>query len=298
MIFFKLKLFRLGIIAFLIFNYCSINSIFAQKKLRIVTSSIPIAAIAKAIVKDLAKVESLEFGQTGCSHGYQLRPGDIYKVQSADLIIYIDDRFEHYMTKLSSFFQSQVIRLSKIEGISLIHNRASTNWHIWYDINNVKLISLELYKLFEKKFDSYARRELFENYQKLIVQLNIIQEKQIDLFKILSTDIIVLDSAIEYFFNCNKAKVIKVPTNCHGAVTLSTMQQIKSLSKEKSLCLILGQKHEITHLSALFNNKIKVVRLNSEMCPTKEGIDDKLILSKLYDIIAKLHDCLPHGNGS
>lgn len=292
MIFFKLKLFRLSVIAFLIFNYCSINIIFAQKKLQIVTSNVPISAIVKAIVKDLAKVESLEFGQTGCSHGYQLRPGDIYKIQSADLIIYIDDRFEHYMTKLSSFFQSKVIRLSEIKGINLIRNGASNNWHIWYDINNIKLISLELYNLFEKKFDSYARRVLFENYQKLIVQLNIIQEKQIDLFKILSTDIIVLDSAIEYFFYCNKAKVIKVPTNCHGAVTLSAMQQIKSLSKERPLCLILGQRHEITYLSALFNNKIKVVRLNSEMWPTKEGIDDELILSKLYDIIAKLYDCL------
>ncbi|CAM79507.1 metal ABC transporter substrate-binding protein [Orientia tsutsugamushi] len=292
MICFNLKLFRISVVVFFVFNYCSINIVLAQKKLQIVTSNTPIAAIVKAIVKDLAKVESLEFGQTGCSHGYQLRPGDIYKVQSADLIIYIDDRFEHYMTKLSSFFQSQVIRLSEIEGINLIRNGASNNWHVWYDINNIKLISLELYNLFEKKFDSYARRVLFENYQKLIIQLNIIQEKQIDLFKILSTDIIVLDSAIEYFFYCNKAKVIKVPTNCHGAVTLSAMQQIKSLSKERSLCLILGQRHEITHLSALFNNKIKVVRLNSEMWPTKEGIDDELILSKLYDIIAKLHDCL------
>lgn len=298
MIFFNLKLFRVSVVVFFVFNYCSINIVLAQKKLQIVTSNVPIAAIVKAIVKDLAKVESLEFGQTGCSHGYQLRPGDIYKIQSADLIIYIDDRFEHYMTKLSSFFQSQVIRLSEIKGISLICNGASHNWHIWYDINNVKLISLELYKLFEKQFDSYARQMLFENYQKFIVQLNIIHEKQIDLFKSLATDVIVLDSAIEYFFNCNKAKVIKVPTNCHGAVTLSAMQQIKTLSKERSLCLILGQRHEITHLNALFHDKIKVVRLNSEMWPTKEGIDDELILSKLYDIIAKLHDCLGHGNGN
>ncbi|KJV56750.1 periplasmic solute binding family protein [Orientia chuto str. Dubai] len=284
----RFKLFKIIILAFLVYNYSGI--ILAQQKLHIVTSSTPIAAIVKAIVQDLAEVESLEFGQNSCSHGYQFKPSDIYKIQSADLIIYIDDRFEHYMTKLSTFCQSQVIKLSGIEGISLINNGIRNNWHIWYDIDNIKLISLELYKILTNKLDHYLKQDLFKSYQEFIVQLNVIQEKKNDLFKNFFRDIIVLDSAIEYFFNCNKAKVIKVPINCHRGIILSTIQKIRSLSKKKSLCVILGQQENIKNLNALFNDKIKVIRLDREAW--NKNIDSKLLLSNLNTVIVQLHDCL------
>ncbi|MGN7661627.1 MAG: zinc ABC transporter substrate-binding protein [Anaplasma sp.] len=78
-----------------------------------------------------------------CAHDCVLRPSDVAKLSSADIVFYIDDKLEPFVRKLGGTGNKRLVQLS--DGIELLEERSSRkrekDLHIWLDPDNaIKMI--------------------------------------------------------------------------------------------------------------------------------------------------------------
>jgi len=92
----------------------------AKEKLKILSTIKPIHSLVSAIAGDLAETEQI-IPNYGSPHHYSLKPSDLRKINSADLIFRVDPNLESFLQKsLRSLAEGKVVSLSQSVGMSLL----------------------------------------------------------------------------------------------------------------------------------------------------------------------------------
>ena len=128
----------------------------ATEKIQIVTGFYPLAFAAEGVAGDLAEVVSLA-GPGVEPHDLELTPGDVAKINDADLVVYIPEFIPALDAVVKTLDQSKVINAT--QGITLISgdshshegeeahseeeghsDESATDPHIWLNPSNMVLI--------------------------------------------------------------------------------------------------------------------------------------------------------------
>ncbi|MFU7502495.1 MAG: metal ABC transporter substrate-binding protein [Candidatus Tisiphia sp.] len=108
-------------------------------RIKIVTSITTLASIIAMLVKEQAEIVAIA-NNNDCPHHYNLRPSDLKKVKDADIVFYIDEQFDGFAGKLMNGHSKNVIKISNFNRLKIINNDSYSNWHIWLDLDNVKIL--------------------------------------------------------------------------------------------------------------------------------------------------------------
>lgn len=112
---------------------------------KIVVSTNHIASIVSMVTDDVEVIASC----SSCPKHYSLKPSDVEKIESADLVIYIDDKFEPFAEVLKVKTKGKLIKISDFDNVDI----RSGNYHIWLDIDVAKKILSTISKEFDIKND-------------------------------------------------------------------------------------------------------------------------------------------------
>ncbi|XVN42749.1 MAG: zinc ABC transporter substrate-binding protein [Candidatus Rickettsia vulgarisii] len=143
-----------------------------------------------------------------CPHHYHnLKPSDLQKVQDADIVLYINEEFDGFVSKLMSQNNKNIVRVSDFPRLNLIKDNHYNNWHIWLDLYNVQIILERMSNILIEQFPDlsiYVKQNLQES-KKQIDRLIEIKNQQLSSLQ----DVILLTDSLEYFFDdkCNVAKL-------------------------------------------------------------------------------------------
>ena len=247
-------------IFFVLFNYSAFAS---TSKIKIVTSITPLAAIIAMLLGDYAEISSIA-NNNDCPHHYHLKPSDLQKVKDANMVFYIDDSFDSFASKLMNKHGQNVIRISDLTKLNLI----SANWHIWLDLQNVKILLEQLTPLLTKRFPE-MRSEIYSNFelaQKKIDTLIAFKEKELASLQ----DVILLSDSLEYLFEEQKYKVQKLYSG--NQKSLKYVDNLEALlAKSASKCLVLSSEQD----PKMYQNfKANIVQVESENWEVKQITSD------------------------
>ena len=154
----------------------------ATEKIQIVAGFYPLAFAAEGVAGDLAEVVSLA-GPGVEPHDLELTPGDVAKINDADLVIYIPEFIPALDAVVKTLDQSKVINatqgISLISGYSDSHegeeghseeeghsDESATDPHIWLNPSNMVLIGNSIAKALNTLTSESAideNRSSFEN---------------------------------------------------------------------------------------------------------------------------------------
>jgi ABC-type Zn uptake system ZnuABC Zn-binding protein ZnuA len=192
------------------------NNVFASTP-KILVGSKQVASIVKMITKDNAEIISIANNDT-CPEHYHIKPSDITKAQNANLVIYIDDKFEPFIAHI--LHKSDVQNILKISNIPNLKIR-NNNMHIWLDLDNVELICHELHK---KLVSLNPEKENLwnKNLRQAKKELSDLRSYKEDKIKDLGSTILLSDS-LEY--------LLEPDNNIEKFYIHSSMVSMKTISK-------------------------------------------------------------------
>jgi zinc transport system substrate-binding protein len=158
----------------------------ATEKIKIVAGFYPLAYAAEGIAGALADVVSLA-GPGVEPHDLELTPGDVAKINDADLVVYIPEFIPALDAVVKTLDQSKVIDAS--QGISLISgdshshegeeshseeghsDQSATDPHIWLNPNNMVLIGNSIAKALNALTSDSAIDENRSNFENALTTL-------------------------------------------------------------------------------------------------------------------------------
>ncbi len=252
-------------ILFLLFTLTIFSS--HADNLNIVTSTNHLESIANMIIGDNHAITVIS-NTGGCPEHYHLKPSDVGKVKNADLVIYIDNRFENFIVNLLPKNQKNILKISSIDGVRIKDN----NLHIWLDLENTKLILESLCDILSV-IDPDNKKTWHNNLETSKSELEELSRYKNNIFSKLR-NIVLLSDSLEYLLP--KADKLYIYP---GMGTLQTLSKLQNIDKNTCLLASSNENWEI------FANKIshKIVTLDSEKW-SKNYIEH---YRRIIDIIAK-----------
>ena len=232
-----------------------------DNRVNIVTSISPLATIFSIIGGDKVKVTSL-VNSNICPHYYTVRPSQIWHIQNAQIITYIDSEFETFITPLLKRKDpNQIFKISSISGIKLLRSEDNNpNWHIWLDIPNIKLImEATLHLLSSVNSDNTV---IFtKNYLAALHRINDIDNKMKLFLNNIKQRYVILSPSLEYFF----ANSVIKPYKFYAYNTINKMDElIKFVNEQNINYVFISNEQDLKSFSSIFNSKVKVIQLESE----------------------------------
>ncbi|WP_341751861.1 metal ABC transporter substrate-binding protein [Candidatus Tisiphia endosymbiont of Piscicola geometra] len=253
-------------------------------RIKIVTSITPLASIIAMLVKEQAEIVAIA-NNNDCPHHYNLRPSDLKKVKDADIVFYIDEQFDGFAGKLMNGHSKNVIKISNFNGLKIINNDSYSNWHIWLDLDNVKILLEQLSQILSQRFPeiSSAVYQNFEEAKKQIDDLAKIKHQRLASL----TDVILLSDSLEYFFDNSQKRVAKLYSSDQKSLKyISNLEHLLAMSHSK--CLLLSLDQDV----ALYKNfKVEVVAIESENWQVT-NINSDLFYNQYLKIINQMSKCL------
>ncbi len=263
-----------------LFNY----AVFSVDKIKIVTSITPLASIIAMLVKDQVEIRIIA-NNNNCPHYYHLRPSDLKKVKDADIVFYIDKQFDGFVGKLINNHSKHVIKISDFTGLKIINNNLHNNWHIWLDLDNVKVLLEQLSKILARRFPEISS-DVYRNLggaKKQIEKLAKIKNEKLSLL----TDVILLSDSLEYFFDKSQQNVIKLYNYDQKSLKyIGNLNFLLAMSSNK--CLLLSTEQDIHTYE---NLKVEIVKVESDNWQAI-NINDGLFYSQYLKIINQVSKCL------
>ncbi|MDR0774236.1 MAG: zinc ABC transporter substrate-binding protein [Rickettsia sp.] len=258
------------------------------RKRYIVTSITPLAAIIAMLVKDQAEIVAIA-NNDDCPHHYNLKPSDLKKVKDADIVFYIDEQFDGFAGKLMNGHSKNVIKISNFTGLKIISNDSYSNWHIWLDLDNVKVVLEQLSKILVGRFPDISS-DIYQNLDKAKKQIERLTKIKNEKLGPL-TDVILLSDSLEYFFdNSRKFERIIVAklynSDQKSLKYISNLEHLLAMSNSKCLLLSLDQDVRIYK-----NFKTEIVEVESENWRITD-INDDLYYNQYLKIINQVAKCL------
>lgn len=187
----------------------------AQEKLTILSTIKPIHSLVAAIVGDHGESE-LIIPKHASPHHYSLKPSDLRRINTADLIFRIDAKLESFLLKsLRNVSKAKVITLSQAEDLTLLEAKGShehedeahhdenevvaLDYHLWLNPDNaiamIHLIRDTLSNLAPANKDDFAK-----NTQQLIESINNKNQEITQQFEtVITTPFLVTHDAWQYF---------------------------------------------------------------------------------------------------
>ena len=264
------------IIFLILFNH---NVLASGSKIKIVTSITPLASIIAMLLNDNAEIVAIA-NNNNCPHHYNLKPSDLQKVKDADLVLYIDDDFDSFASKLMNNHSKNVIKISDLAKIKFISN----NRHIWLDLERVKIMLEQLSTILARQFPNLDS-EIYQNLSTSEKQIdNLIETKE----KLLAPlkDAILLSDSLEYLFDEQKYKVQKLYSG--NQKSLKYIQNLeKLLDRSASKCLVLGAEEDFKIYK---NFKANIVKVESENWAVDQ-ITSSLFFDQYLKIINQIAKC-------
>jgi zinc transport system substrate-binding protein len=264
------------IIFLILFNH---NVLASGSKIKIVTSITPLASIIAMLLNDNAEIVAIA-NNNNCPHHYNLKPSDLQKVKDADLVLYIDDDFDSFASKLMNNHSKNVIKISDLAKIKFISN----NRHIWLDLERVKIMLEQLSTILARQFPNLDS-EIYQNLSTSEKQIdNLIETKE----KLLAPlkDVILLSDSLEYLFDEQKYKVQKLYSG--NQKSLKYIQNLeKLLDRSASKCLVLGAEEDFKIYK---NFKADIVKVESENWAVDQ-ITSSLFFDQYLKIINQIAKC-------
>ncbi|MDR0329287.1 MAG: zinc ABC transporter substrate-binding protein [Rickettsia sp.] len=253
------------------------------RKISIVTSITPLAAIIAMLVKDQAEIVAIA-NNDDCPHHYNLKPSDLKKVKDADIVFYIDEQFDGFAGKLMNGHRN-VIKISNFTGLKIISNDSYSNWHIWLDLDNVKVVLEQLSKILVGRFPKISS-DIYQNLDKAKKQIERLTKIKNEKLGPL-TDVILLSDSLEYFFDNSRKSVAKLYNSDQKSLKyISNLEHLLAMSNSKCLLLSLDQDVRIYK-----NFKAEIVEVESENWRITD-INDDLYYNQYLKIINQVAKCL------
>lgn len=106
-------------------------------EIRVLTSFYPMHIMAMNVLKDVKGIALVNLAPptAGCLHDYALTPGDMRKLEKADILIANGADMESYLVKVSKRYpRIRTVELAR--GIPLIQGEGGPNSHVWVSIGN------------------------------------------------------------------------------------------------------------------------------------------------------------------
>lgn len=264
----------------------TILSFTAYAKPRIVASSMPLASIVLMLTGENAEVVTIDTAGS-CPHHYHARPSDRLKFQNAAMVIYIDDDFEGYMSKMLQDYSGVKVKISDISEIKMKNSDGEVNWHFWLDLDNVlalQIILAEKIKAIYPELDIVISENLAK-YRERIFELTLLKRAELENLN----EIILLSDSLEYFFSDIEVKLIKLYKRENSSLKyLGNLEE--SIKEQSKQCLVIDESQDPKSYQR-FNKKI--IQLDSENWNASDKIkkDGSLYFVKYLEMINKLKGC-------
>jgi zinc transport system substrate-binding protein len=255
------------------------NQIFAAK---VVTSITPIASLVKMLTKDDIDVEAISI-HGGCPDHYQASFSDLKKIENANLVIYIDDKFDKFAVKLMKK-NSNLIKISDFKRLNIVQNKHDYNWHLWLDLDNALILLEELANILTGRFPE-LRENLQSNLGSAINKINALKKIKADRLKHLS-NIIVASDSLEYLFLDKDYSVIKIFN--YDNKNFGYLKLLSNLSNDKANHCVILSNDQNTKLYQKFT--VPIIQIDSENWALSTPLED-LFYNKYLEIIDNLAQC-------
>jgi zinc transport system substrate-binding protein len=271
------------ILLLLVFVLTSVNAYALPK----ITSSItPIASIVAMLTEDNAEITAINVSP-GCPHHYQMRPSDRDKIANTKILIYIDDKFDGYVTHLSSNFKGKVVKISEFESINFLDENGINNWHFWLDLESVLAFQHQIAEVIKKEIPSLSKI-IDDNMNK--AQAKVKSLRVLKLLELASLDeVVVLSDSLEHFIKDIDGTIIKLYQKQN-----SSLKDFKNLeyvlNSDQSQCLVLDSLQDPAAY-AKFNKKIIQLETENWEMPSNMSASSDLFCIKYLKMINQLKTC-------
>lgn len=250
----------------------------------IVTSFYPMYVFTKNIADGIDGVEVKNMTETnsGCLHDYQLLPGDMKVLETADVFIINGAGMEIFMTDIINRLPNLNI-ITASDGIELLFSSAHThenesetqehsdeagvyNSHVWLSPENAKAevlnIANMLMEIDPKNADKYRLNS--ESYINSIDELDF---ELSELFKPLEEKSIITNhEAFEYMANRYNFKVAAtIQTDHNQSISAAEMARLVNVAADENVILIASEEQYEDNIVQTLSREcgIKVVELNA-----------------------------------
>lgn len=268
----------------------------------------------QSIVANLTKgvqTTSLIVEQNESLHNCYLKPTQIRSLYNSKMIILIDKNFEQFLSKSLSNInpaKTRVIEVAKLPGVELLedeeghhhhghehqHHGSLYDYHIWLDIDIVKIISTELVRIFINNDPDHA--EIYKNnLADFLVKLTKLdQEIEAKMQYISKQKFIVSHNAYQYFidrYDLEQPKAVSIDHDHNiGAKEFIKIQE--SIKNYQVQCIFEEPQFESKIIEKIKQTSdIRVCKLDAEWGPEKASIDDAYI-EMMLEIANRFYSCL------
>jgi zinc transport system substrate-binding protein len=259
------------------------------EKIKIITSISPLASVFAMIAGDKATITSM-CSANQCPHHYFVKPNQLWHLNTANLVVYIDDDFEIFMNKPLENYKGKVLKFSdNPDLITKVNNQ--TNWHVWLSTKNLKVIMRSTFKKLSE-MDNKNTEFYHRNYQ---ASYNSIEQLEDQMQKRLAKlpKPILLDSSLDYFFSNFKAEdQISKFYSSSKKMTPDRLSEIKDeVIKTSSKCVFVSSHQNIERFQEMFGHQTKVIGLDTESW-SFEGSYQKMLKLKMQNMIDLVASCV------
>lgn len=241
-------------IFFIIIIIFSFNTV-AADKIRIVTSIAPLASLFAMVGGDEVDITVLSKSD-GCPHHHSLKPSELRNIENADILAFIDKKFEGFIVPVISKSKGTIFEISQIPNLTVSNN----NWHIWLLPTNSMMILKSILELLSELRTKDAI--LFKShYDKSIRILKELEERRLSILKA-NMNYVLLSHSAEYLFH-NFSNIKKMYQSDYTSI-----KNLKLLEEEMELdqlcCFVLDANQHIKTYNNLLGPKARIISINAE----------------------------------
>ncbi|HIE78715.1 MAG TPA: ABC transporter substrate-binding protein [Candidatus Thioglobus sp.] len=261
----------------------------------IVVTIKPIHSIVSALTHDISSPKLL-LNSKQSAHNFNLKPSQLNLVMKSDLLIAVDNHFESDLNKIiKNIDTTKKIIITGSSEINLLPTTdgSSTNYHLWLDINNMKLIaqdiSIMLIRIDQKNKGTYQK-----NLKSLIVKLdeltNGIKNK---LANYNNSPIATYSDSFQYFIDAYELHNPVVVTKYHGdrLSIYSALKARKAIKNNEIKCMLSDKEVPTSRLNVIADGlNVNIYSIDIMGIDIEQGQDHYIKL--MNTITNKVHECL------
>lgn len=263
-------------------------------ELNVLTTIRPLYGIVKSVAGDQAQVNIL-IDRNQSPHSYSLRPSDIIKIKSSNVIFMIDDSFEFGLAAYIKKSKTKInaIKFSHSNGVNLIDQ----DMHFWLSPYNAKVMANQVAKSLSE-LDPANSDTYYNNASNFGKELDSVD---LDVKTILAnskSSFITFHDAYQYFssyYHLNNMGAVLVNHNVNpGVKTMNLLAD--SIRKNNVKCIFAEPQHSDEIVYKLAN----MTHINVGMidCEYGEGLelDKNIYFNMLKKIASEMHHCFAKSN--
>lgn len=258
----------------------------AYSKPKIVVTIAPIASLVSMLVKDQAEIVILD-KSGGCPHHHNAKPSDKFTVTNSQMVIYIDDNFDHLISSMLLDYEGVKVKISDFPSIDFKSINGEVNWHFWLDLKNVNALNRQMAKLLIQAFPQ-MKNKIQQNLDEAIIKIDKLDNmKQSNLADL--APVALLSDSLEHFFKSINNSQVRIFQTAN-----SSLKNIKklddSLNSDSIKCIVVDI--EQNNQAYLKYNKL-IIEIDSENWAliNERSLSGDLFIDKYSKMINQLKLC-------